>query len=729
MKERISKYKGKIIDYFKEMWSEKVRRVTVIMFFSLPLLTNIVIETLNKRSFFKCLKSMIIYFDVFLVNYLIILVTLSIALLVKNRIPLISLISAVWIGMGIANFIIKSNRETPFSASDLRDFGSVSDIIEKYVSVMMGAVIVGAIILAATGIAYMWAKIPNYAKKINYFRNIVIIVCIWFSMLGVVSAEISLDRVSTKFPNMTIAYRDFGFVYCFANSVVNVGVKKPDSYTEDNIAKIKKKLEETITVDEDKVSTPNIIFVQLESFIDVSKIIGLELSQDATPTFNRLKEEFPSGFLTVNNVGYGTANTEFEVMTGMNLEDFGPGEFPYKTVLKTKTCESMAYILREYGYSAHAMHNNTGSFYYRNSVFKNLGFDTYTSLEYMYPTQKTPRGWVKDSILTEEIIKVLDSTDEPDYLYAISVQGHGSYPTDKEIENPLISVSGIDDDERAYKFEYYVNQIYEMDQFIEELTNTLSEYDEEVILVLYGDHLPSLELTEEEITNGDLYQTEYVIWSNFGFEVESKDLETYELGSRILQKLNIDGGVINKFHQVYQNDKDYLKLLKTLEYDILYDNMKIYDGVTRYVPTDMQMGTYEIKISNVLPEESADTLKYQVLKIKEKLLRDELEDKGEKIPENLDVTYDPVGDKEIIDGIEEVENGWYIVKGENFTSYSHVFVNDDMCDTQYIDKNTLRFRQEDMQSLDSIVVKQMWKKKTVISNTKEFLYISIGTEE
>lgn len=58
-------------------------------------------------------------------------------------------------------------------------------------------------------------------------------------------------------------------------------------------------------------------------------------------------------------------NTEFEIMTSMNLDDFGPGEIPYKTVLKSTTCESTAFNLKEYGYSTHALHNNDGNILYK----------------------------------------------------------------------------------------------------------------------------------------------------------------------------------------------------------------------------------------------------------------------------------------------------------------------------------------------------------------------------
>ena len=67
-----------------------------------------------------------------------------------------------------------------------------------------------------------------------------------------------------------------------------------------------------------------------------------------------------------------------------------------------------------------------------------------------------------------------------------------------------------------------------MDDFIGELTDTLSKFDEDIILVMYGDHLPSLEQTEDELTNANLYQTEYNIWSNYGFDMKKEDLETYK---------------------------------------------------------------------------------------------------------------------------------------------------------------------------------------------------------
>jgi len=685
--------------YFKELWIDKNKRITVLLYLLLPLIVNIIIETLNRRSFIESLKFMTFSLATFSLNVLLLAASLSITLLFKKRIALVSLVSAVWIGFGVANYVIKSYRETPFSANDLRLASSVIDIVDKYLNIYSGILIVALIVLAFIGIVLIWMRVPVYSKKINYIRNLLIIAGIWAITMSGVNYGINEGKLSIKFPNMTIAYRDYGFVYCFSNSVVNVGVKKPEKYSNETIETIAKKVNNTKTVDEEKVKTPNIIFLQLESFFDVSKVKDLKLSTEATPVFNKLKEEFPSGYLSVNNVGYGTANTEFEILTGMNLEDFGPGEFPYKTVLQDKTCESMSYILREYGYSTHAMHNNTGSFYSRNTVFKNLGFDTFTSLEYMYPKEYTPLGWVKDSIFLEEIPKVLDSTKERDFLYSISVQGHGTYPSDEVIEDPFIKVSGLDDQERINQFEYYVNQIYEMDKFVGDLIEELKKYDEDIILVMYGDHLPSLELSEEELTNANLYQTEYVVWNNFNMDLPDKDIETFQLGSRILEYLNIDKGFINKFHQVYQKDSAYLDSLKTLEYDILYGDLFVFDGSSPYVSTDMLMGTKPVLVNNIKPEVEGDII-----------ITPQTEEETEEVVEETDV--------------KDYE-GYYVLKGENLTKYSQVFVNDEFCKTEFISSDTLRFYAPDMESLDSVVVKQMWKKKTVLSETPELMYITV----
>lgn len=344
----------------------------------------------------------------------------------------------------------------------------------------------------------------------------------------------------------------------------------------------------------------NVIYVQLESFIDPKEITDLELSEDAVPTWTRLTQEYSSGYLTVPVVGAGTANTECEVLTGMSTKLFGPGEYPYQTRLMDRTVESVAYDLKENGYATHAIHNHRAAFYNRNDVYANLGFDDFTSIEYMPKADRTPKNWAKDSILTDQIIKALDVTeDQSDLVFTVSVQGHGKYPTEQVLEDPVITVQSCPDEEYHYAVEYYVNQVHEMDQFIQTLTDELSQRDEKTVLVLYGDHLPALNLEASDMKSGTLYRTRYVIWDNFGLEKQDENLTAYQLSAAVLGRLGITNGVMNQYQQFCRDESTYWNGLWTLQYDVLYGQKYLYDGESPYEPTDMKMGMAPITIRSV----------------------------------------------------------------------------------------------------------------------------------
>ena len=334
-----------------------------------------------------------------------------------------------------------------------------------------------------------------------YYRlNIPLVIAAVASFLLVTNVALKERVLSSYFGNIAFAYEDYGFPYCLGTTFFNTGIDCPNGYGEDLMQEI---VLSTQTGEETKIPEEpvNVIFLQLESFFDPKQVEFLNLSEDPIPNFRRLMEEYTSGYFRVPSVGAGTANTEFETITGMSLHYFGPGEYPYKSILKEKTCESVPYVLKGLGYSTHAIHNNEANFYSRKSVFANLGFQTFTSEEYMPDiSDTTPTDWVKDHILTDEIVKCLDATEGPDYIYTISVQGHGDYPTEPVLEDPQITVSGAENREKNnYSWEYYVNQLKEMDDFIQELVDTLAEYDEPVVLVMYGDHLPTMGLEAEDL--------------------------------------------------------------------------------------------------------------------------------------------------------------------------------------------------------------------------------------
>ena len=673
---------NKIKDFFKN----KVYRKNIFLFILLPILINLTIEILSRGSVIEGFKYMFTHPVPFFCNMMFILVSLAVSLLIKRRVFYVTLISSIWIIMGIVNRVLLETRVTPFNASDLKLIDTATTIIDQYFTTFLIVVTLIALCLVALIIVLLFIKGPKIDYKINYWKNLIIIGVL--VVVCMVSLNLAIDTgfLAKKFTNLTNAYNEYGFVYCFGSGIFNTGVKKPADYSQDKIDEILQKIEgekgdfPNSNEEPGKVTRkPNIIFLQLESFFDINKAKNIEFSSDPIPNFNRLKSEFTSGCLNVFNVGYGTCNTEFEIITSMNLDDFGPGEIPYKSVLKSTVCESVAFDLKEYGYVTHAIHNNDATFYSRKTVFPNIGFDTFTSIEYMNIEEYTYEGWAKDKYLTEEILKAMKMSDDPDYIYTISVQGHGSYPTSKVFENPPVTVvSGVEDEGRRNAIEYYANQIHEMDEFIAELINALDEFGEDTILVMYGDHLPGLGFSENDLENGSIYQTEYIIWNNFGMAKEDEDIETFQLSPKVLKSLNMTAGVVNQYHQKYRDNEEYLSGLQNLEYDILYGGQLAYGGISPYSATELQMGIDEISITKI--------------------------------------------ESEIIDGIQYVN-----VIGENFTKSSRVLVNGDLYDTEFIDKNTLRIKYDKLSSLDSFVVNQVDKDSGyVVGSTKECLYY--GTE-
>ena len=564
---------------------------------------ELIVECFNRRGIMG-LAFPFMHPVIFIYNTLIIMTSMTLALFFKRRMFVYSVISVVWIGLAITNFIILSSRKTPFTAMDFYLIKDAIKVAGLYVSVIQIILIALLVIAVIAGLVFLWRKAPKLEVTIKKTKFVayaaVQMILVFLVAYGMGITLLFTGTVEGHFGNLAQAYKKYGFSHCFVSSVLDRGIKKSGDYSEEYMDSLKNDLD-NVDVEASK-KTPNIIFVQLESFFDPTHVKGITLSENPLPNYQKLISECSSGYLSVPCFGAGTCNTEFEVQTGINIDDFGPGEYPYRTIMKSKVCESMAYDLKKLGYSTHAIHNNDGTFYDRNLVFSHLGYETFTSIEYMDGFEETPMGWAKDYILTGEITKALDSTAGTDYVFTISVQGHGDYPsTPMEGYTPKIKVTNFPVAEQQASFEYYVNQIHEMDNFIGELIQSLSERDEETVLVLYGDHLPTFDFTDEMLTNGDKFQTQYVIWSNFDMDRQEKNIQAYQLSAYVMQRLGISEGYIMKYHQSKQKlpEDEYLKNLKILEYDILYGKKEIYGGETPYEATDLKMGIDNIEITDV----------------------------------------------------------------------------------------------------------------------------------
>ena len=253
------------------------------------------------------------------------------------------------------------------------------------------------------------------------------------------------------------------------------------------------------------------------------------------------------------------------MLTGMKLDFFGLGEYPYNAILKQKNAESLAFNLKNHGYKTYAMHNNIGEFYNRNLVYEHLGFDAFLSLEGMEEVEYNKLAWAKDAVYLDAIMERLQATSARDFIFAVSVQPHGKYPQ----EDP---------------YGYYASQLKEVDRFIGDLINLLENHTEPTMLILYGDHLPPLELTVGDLVDEKLYSTEYVIWSNYSMEKEDKDLGTYDLAAEILDRAKITYriGPIASTHLSVMTEEERDEQLHLFQYDMLYGEGYIFDKIQAY---------------------------------------------------------------------------------------------------------------------------------------------------
>ena len=648
-----------------------MNRFSLIFHALLACIINFVIEAISRHSVVAAWDYMTGTPMVFLYNAFMIFVTFSIIYLFKRRIFVRMIIGAIWMILGIANGYILLKRVTPFNAQDLKIAGDGIALINNYCNGFEVVVIaVGAVALLIWLIS-MWRRGGQYAGKIHHIAALIgIIVC---GVLYTFVTNIAIDKrvVSTYFGNIAFAYEDYGLPYCFSASLFNTGISEPNGYTKKAMAKIDKdgELNQTAT-SRSSDELPNIIVVQLESYFDVANAEFFTTSEDACPNLHNLYQNYSNGYFKVPSVGAGTANTEFEVLTGMNLRYFGPGEYPYKTYSKKHPTESAATALASLGYGTHALHDNTGNFYSRANVFNNMGFDTFTSKEFMNVLQTTENGWAKDEILTHHIMEAMDTTKQEDFVFTVSVQGHGNYPETQVIENPKIKVEGIEDEALKNKWEYYVNQVYEMDQFVGDLIKAVEERNEPSVVVFYGDHLPTMGLKAEDLKSRYLYNTNYVIWDNIGLQKHDKNIPAYQLMSEVLNRLDIHSGTVFNYHQQRKGTKNYLSDLELLQYDILYGKQYVYNGKAPITEGHMVMGIRNVSLSSIVPQ----------------------------------------------------LNSGYSLYGENFTKYSRVYVNGEKQKSSFLNNTRINLSETELKDGDVIQVGQVGSSDTIFRMSDKYTY-------
>ena len=610
------------------------------------------------------------------INILLILGITGIIFFVKHKKAVLWFISFLFIGLAVVSRMILEFRGMPVAFMDLYALQDGLSIASRFINKKMIIIAAIVIILFIAGLIIMW-KLDKKSKRFNGISNIVA----W--MLSILVFAVSIGPIKKKGIihnigwDVQATYELNGFLYSILDSYFGYLRKPPEGYSKEAISKIREEVDKKAAEDKRTIKTgkdvPNVVIVQLEGFMDPTKIPNVNFSIDPIPNFRKLAGKNTSGYMNVPTTGGGTARTEFEVISGQNFDNLLSGEIPYTSIVKEKTSNSMATALKNQGFTAHAIHNFKGNFYNRNKGFKNLGYDTFTSVEYMNGLEYTALNWPKDYILTNYMKKALDSTKGKDFITTVSVQGHSNYPTEKVDEDYPCKITGDIEDKYKNQLYYYCEQIREMDEFIKQFDDMLlqrkKETGEDTIVLYYGDHMPKLDYLYDGEEYLNRYESPYTYFATFDIPKEENAItDAFQAGTELLKLGGVEYGPIEKLHAYLRNDKDYLKKVQLVEYDILFGEKYYLKDDEIQKKNTIKMGIDDIKINSV--KATGDTL---------------------------------------------------TVEGQNFTARSFVYLNEKLLETtmESTGKLTAKLNGE-LKKGDIIVVKQLGDHDAELSSTAEF---------
>lgn len=359
-------------------------------------------------------------------------------------------------------------------------------------------------------------------------------------------------------------YARQGFLLGLYHSIAPTVVEKPANYSQEWMEQVLEQIPED-TGDQTAAETqPTVIFFMSESFFDVTRLPNVEFSGDPVSTYHALSKACTSGHFYSNTYGGGTGNVEMEVFTGLSSSMLGVHVTP--TTMNEELYQSLpsiAKLFKAQGYQTAAVHAYSDELYNRAVTFPQIGFDQMYFEDSFPKNAQRKGGYISDSALVDQAIRVYEQRDKskPLFLYVLSMENHQPYPEDKFEENCPITATGegLTELEEGI-LNSIVTGIYDADQSLRKIVNYFAQQEEPVMLVFWGDHLPSLYtgtetgtvytslnfvgaddlegLTEEELKR--MVSTDYVIWTNYEEEpLPDEDTSAMMLGVQVLDRLGI----------------------------------------------------------------------------------------------------------------------------------------------------------------------------------------------
>lgn len=433
-----------------------------------------------------------------------------------------SLFYVLGIGLiGIADYLKMQYRQEPIYPDDLKmitELGMIKDLVGTGLFAVLVLVMLLLFVLFVWGV---WRS-RKLSKKKQLFRCGSLAVTLLF--LGYVHDFNNADNLLRKAYNRTalwipysqkMNYYNTGFMGGFLYNLKVTAMDEPAGYSEAAVKKIVEKYQQAAVKANQKTEDPaTIIYVMSESFSDPARLTGLTIAGDPLADYFSVADHTYSGQMLSLGYGGGTANIEFEALTGFSMALFNPQlTTPYTMLVpKMTSMPSIVSLLQDQGYTATAIHPYNTSMYKRKDVYNVLGFDQFLDESTMSHTDKIENNpYISDSAAYAEVMDLLEENSDPQFIHLVTMQTH--MPYSGKYSSISYDISGTD---VTSSVENYVQDISYSASALQEFITKLNRLDRRVLVVFWGDHLPGIysDALQAQNDTETLHETEFLMYDN-----------------------------------------------------------------------------------------------------------------------------------------------------------------------------------------------------------------------
>lgn len=496
-----------------------------------PLFISILLEYNICQNFNSTLKFLISKPNILLFNIIIssILFTITLFIFKKSHLS-ICIHGGIFYILSCIEYFKYKTSGSHLVISDLLMTKNLSDV-GKFASIKITYPLVLNLLLLVLFIVITYKNnfILNFSLKRRILSTTLATVLITLMLTTSISAKIFSafeieTTVATNILESNEQFSDIGFLpYLTKTTTENLldTVNKPKDYSYESILSIfNNNSSNNIDNSETKSNNPNVIFIMSESFSDFRVFDSLDIDEDIYRDFDEVGAEGFVGNCIVPTFGGYTTRTEFELLMGLPTYAINTPSVPQNYLKKQEIINTFPKYFKDMGYSTCYIHPFSKSFYNRDSLYSEYGFDSLYFDDNMSVEVEDFRRYISDKSVFEQIKNTLQENSNPSYIYTTTMQNHQPYYEETA--------------EGADQLSYYLEGVKETNNQLREFTNWLKDFDEDVMLVFVGDHFPFFTPDDNvydrlNISNDNadlIYNQKYILWNNYDSSIFNKDIET-----------------------------------------------------------------------------------------------------------------------------------------------------------------------------------------------------------